>query len=120
MNRNFCATFTTAKKYQKNSKIIIDDKVTFHYPPPLTLHPQLPTILPPDPMYLQSPTHHIRWEITINISTSPRTPNRIENKLTDAPDTYDPDAASDDSADFPNATNNDADFTYSKNSNIHE
>ena len=54
-----------------------------------------------------------------NISKLPQTPKNPEKKWTDAPKTYDPDAAGGDKSDSPNANKNDDGSIDSKNTNIH-
>ena len=70
-------------------------------------------MLPPNSLALQSPTPPIHQEIAINISKWPQIPKK-RKKLTDAPNTDDPDAVDDAADDAPNATYNDAGSTESK------
>ena len=66
------ATSITAKTPQKNPKIQLMIKLLSTTPLTPTLHPPLKTMPPSDLMDQQSPNIHIHWEITINISKSPR------------------------------------------------
>ena len=79
INFNLHATFATAKKTEKakNYKLMI--KLLSNTPLPPTINPPYPNMIPPDLLALQSPTHHICWEIEINISKSPQTPKNQEN-----------------------------------------
>ena len=75
------------------------------------------TMLPPDPLARQYSTLHMHWLIVTNTSKLPQT-QKNRKKMTDAPDTDDPDSAGGDAADAPNSNENYYVLIDSKNPNI--